>query len=56
MGKKEWNEHGIGIKGDSGAGVVDCKTGFVCGLVVGETTGRLTNGNNYRKALIFAQF
>jgi len=42
MDKDKWFDHGIGIKGDSGAGVVDCKTGFLCGLVVGDTKGKLT--------------
>ena len=52
MDKNEWYEHGIGIKGDSGAGVVDCETSSLCGLVVGETKALLTNGDGYRKALI----
>jgi len=52
MDKNEWFQHGIGIKGDSGAGVVDCETGLLCGLVVGNTVGLLTSGNRYRKAHI----
>ena len=52
MDKDKWFDHGIGIKGDSGAGVVDCKTGFLCGLVVGDTKGKLTSGGRYRKAHI----
>ena len=33
----EWYDHGIGISGDSGAGVVDSASGSLCGLVIGET-------------------
>jgi hypothetical protein len=52
MDKEKWFNHGIGIKGDSGAGVVDWETGSLCGLVIGETKGWLTSGHNYRKAII----
>lgn len=33
---EQWNRWGLGIGGDSGAGVVDCATGQVCGLIFGR--------------------
>jgi len=34
--KMEWYHRGLGINGDSGTGVVDCETGNVCALVLGQ--------------------
>ena len=45
----DWYNHGIGIPGDSGAGVVDSASGDLCGLIIGET--RRKRGN-YRTAHI----
>lgn len=33
----DWYENGLGQPGDSGAGVVDCASGNICGLIVGQT-------------------
>ncbi|KAI1735348.1 hypothetical protein F4680DRAFT_435627 [Xylaria scruposa] len=34
--KEEWYENGLGIPGDSGTGVIDCETGRLCGMVIGQ--------------------
>jgi tetratricopeptide (TPR) repeat protein len=39
----DWYENGIGQPGDSGAGVVDCTSGHLCGLLVGQTKNETFN-------------
>jgi hypothetical protein len=48
----DWEMSGIGRPGDSGAGVVDCDTGDVCGLIIGRLSSIMTNGTTRSKALM----
>ncbi|OAL44441.1 hypothetical protein IQ07DRAFT_636122 [Pyrenochaeta sp. DS3sAY3a] len=36
---EDWLKEGLGTSGDSGTGVVDCKTGKLCGLIIGSCEG-----------------
>jgi hypothetical protein len=45
---EEWLRHGLGVNGDSGAGVVDCKTQHVCALVIGSTEHKTGSGITHR--------
>ena len=46
--KDEWNVGGMGIEGDSGAGVIDMKSNSLCGQIWG------TRGNSQRVAYVTA--
>lgn len=48
MEEQTWFNRGIGKKGNSGAAVVDCQTGSLCALVVGETCV----GTMFRSAVV----
>jgi hypothetical protein len=49
----DWINSGIGIPGDSGTGVVDCETGKLCGLVIGQTSWKHpVTKEPHRRALI----
>jgi hypothetical protein len=45
---EQWLCHGLGVEGDSGAGVVDCKTQHVCALVIGSTEHKTGSGIKHR--------
>jgi hypothetical protein len=40
--------HGLGVNGDSGAGVVDYKTQHVCALVISSTEHKTGSGVTHR--------
>jgi hypothetical protein len=48
--KMEWYHRGLGINGDSGTGVVDCETGKVCALVLGQVKSAVSR--LFRRALV----